>query len=139
MPFIKSNKPNRLRFVSECASMHQILVNCARNALGISISNLINLKKIIVKNKLNPLISQQSTMQKKTTNKLCCTKQMCRYQFFLQIKQDIQQSRLPVTNELAEQLLAYIIQCKFLMFARSVKKNKEEEHKIHIRPLHLLC
>lgn len=65
MPFIKSNKPNPLRFVSECASMHQILVNCARNALGISISNLINLKKIIVKNKLNPLISQQSTMQKK--------------------------------------------------------------------------
>lgn len=34
-----------------------------------------------------------------------------RYQFFLQIKQDIQQSRLSITAELAAQLLAYIIQC----------------------------
>ncbi|UXI15655.1 Na+/K+/2Cl- cotransporter [Sarcoptes scabiei] len=41
----------------------------------------------------------------------CKLREECtRYQFFLQIKQDIQQSRLPVTNELAEQLLAYIIQ-----------------------------
>ncbi|KAH9422746.1 hypothetical protein DERP_003426, partial [Dermatophagoides pteronyssinus] len=43
----------------------------------------------------------------------CKLREECtRYQFFLQIKQDIQQSRLPVTNELAAQLLAYIIQCK---------------------------
>ena len=34
-----------------------------------------------------------------------------RYQFFLQIKQDIQQSRLIITTDLAAQLLAYIIQC----------------------------
>ncbi|KAJ6220117.1 hypothetical protein RDWZM_005929 [Blomia tropicalis] len=33
-----------------------------------------------------------------------------RYQFFLQIKQDIQQSRLIITTDLAAQLLAYIIQ-----------------------------
>lgn len=43
----------------------------------------------------------------------CKLREECtRYQFFLQIKQDIQQSRLPVTNELAAQLLAFIIQCK---------------------------
>ncbi|XP_046908897.2 uncharacterized protein LOC124490445 [Dermatophagoides farinae] len=41
----------------------------------------------------------------------CKLREECtRYQFFLQIKQDIQQSRLPVTNELAAQLLAFIIQ-----------------------------
>lgn len=33
-----------------------------------------------------------------------------RYQFFLQVKQDIQQSRLVVTTELAAQLTAYLIQ-----------------------------
>ncbi|XP_054159627.1 band 4.1-like protein 4 [Oppia nitens] len=36
--------------------------------------------------------------------------EITRYQFFLQIKQDILQSRLPVPFELASELLAYIVQ-----------------------------
>lgn len=36
-----------------------------------------------------------------------------RYQFFLQIKQDIVQGRLPVTFDLAAELGAYVVQCEF--------------------------
>lgn len=37
-----------------------------------------------------------------------------RYQFFLQVKQDILQGRLPCPVNTAAQLGAYVIQCKFL-------------------------
>lgn len=36
-----------------------------------------------------------------------------RYQFFLQVKKDILQGRLPVTTELAAELAALALQCKF--------------------------
>ena len=36
-----------------------------------------------------------------------------RYQFFLQIKHDIVQGRLPVNYELAAELAAYAVQCEF--------------------------
>ena len=35
-----------------------------------------------------------------------------RYQFFLQVKKDILQGRLPVTTELAAELAALALQCK---------------------------
>jgi hypothetical protein len=35
-----------------------------------------------------------------------------RYQFFLQLKQDILQGRVPVTQELMAELGAYVVQCK---------------------------
>lgn len=35
-----------------------------------------------------------------------------RYQFFLQVKQDILQGRLPVSFDLAAELGAYVVQCK---------------------------
>lgn len=38
--------------------------------------------------------------------------EITRYQFFLQIKQDILQSRLPVSFELAAELFALSVQCK---------------------------
>ena len=38
----------------------------------------------------------------------------CRYQFFLQVKKDILQGRLPVTTELAAELAALALQCKLL-------------------------
>lgn len=39
---------------------------------------------------------------------------MCyRYQFFLQLKQDILQGRVPVTQELMAELGAYVVQCKY--------------------------
>lgn len=39
-----------------------------------------------------------------------------RYQFFLQVKKDILQGRLPVTTELAAELAALALQCKFYFF-----------------------
>ena len=36
-----------------------------------------------------------------------------RYQFFLQVKQDILQGRLPVTFDLAAELGSYVVQCKY--------------------------
>ena len=39
-----------------------------------------------------------------------------RYQFFLQLKQDILQSRLPVPSELSAELFALVIQCKSFFF-----------------------
>lgn len=36
-----------------------------------------------------------------------------RYQFFLQVKQDVLQGRLPCPIDTAAELGAYIIQCKF--------------------------
>ena len=36
----------------------------------------------------------------------------CRYQFFLQVKRDILQGRLPVPFDLASELCAYAVQCK---------------------------
>lgn len=38
--------------------------------------------------------------------------EITRYQFYLQLKQDVLQGRLPVTFDLASQLGAYVIQCK---------------------------
>lgn len=38
--------------------------------------------------------------------------EITRYQFFLQVKQDILQSRLPVPFELAAELFALAVQCK---------------------------
>ena len=38
------------------------------------------------------------------------------YQFFLQVKRDIVQGRLPVNYELAAELAAYAVQCEFLFF-----------------------
>ena len=39
-----------------------------------------------------------------------------RYQFFLQVKQDILQGRLPVSFDLAAELGAYVVQCKNMTF-----------------------
>lgn len=36
-----------------------------------------------------------------------------RYQLFLQVKQDVLQGRLPVSFELAAELGAYVVQCKY--------------------------
>ncbi|CAH0382763.1 unnamed protein product [Bemisia tabaci] len=41
--------------------------------------------------------------------------QRVEYQFFLQVKQDILQGRLPVTPELAAELGAYVVQCESLI------------------------
>lgn len=38
--------------------------------------------------------------------------EITRYQFYLQLKQDVLQGRLPVTFDLASQLGAYVVQCK---------------------------
>jgi len=38
--------------------------------------------------------------------------EITRYQFYLQLKQDVLQGRLPITFDLAAQLGAYNIQCK---------------------------
>lgn len=38
--------------------------------------------------------------------------EITRYQFYLQLKQDVLQGRLPVTYELASQLGAYVVQCE---------------------------
>ena len=38
--------------------------------------------------------------------------EITRYQFYLQLKQDVLQGRLPVTFDLAAQLGAYVIQCE---------------------------
>lgn len=47
---------------------------------------------------------------------ICSLISFCfRYQFFLQVKQDILQGRLPVSFELAAELGAYIVQCKLLL------------------------
>jgi len=46
-----------------------------------------------------------------------------RYQFFLQIKQDIAQSRLPVPFNLLAQLCAYAVQCKYFGSASSFVEN----------------
>lgn len=54
-----------------------------------------------------------------------------RYQFFLQIKQDILQGRLPVSFDLAAELGAYVVQCKLLSFR--IRKT------VHLRvPAHTL-
>lgn len=45
-----------------------------------------------------------------------------RYQFFLQIKQDILQGRLPVSFDLAAELGAYVVQCKL-----QCNKNKDKD------------
>jgi band 4.1-like protein 4A len=39
--------------------------------------------------------------------------EITRYQFYLQLKQDILQGRVPVTFDLASQLGAYVVQCKY--------------------------
>ena len=39
--------------------------------------------------------------------------EITRYQFFLQVKQDVLQGRLPVTQDLAVELAALSLQCKF--------------------------
>lgn len=39
-----------------------------------------------------------------------------RYQFFLQVKQDILQGRLPVSFDLAAELGAYVVQCEQFFF-----------------------
>jgi hypothetical protein len=51
-----------------------------------------------------------------------------RYQFFLQVKEDILQGRLPVSQELAIELAALALQCEFsikvkvkVMYRRSNK------------------
>ena len=38
--------------------------------------------------------------------------EITRYQFYLQLKQDVLQGRLPVSFDLAAQLGAYVVQCK---------------------------
>ncbi len=40
--------------------------------------------------------------------------EITRYQFFLQVKRDVEQGRLPVPIELAAQLAAYAVQCKYV-------------------------
>lgn len=40
--------------------------------------------------------------------------EITRYQFFLQVKRDVEQGRLPVPIELAAQLAAYAVQCKYI-------------------------
>lgn len=42
-----------------------------------------------------------------------CRTMCCRYQFFLQLKQDILQGRVPVTQELMAELGAYVVQCEY--------------------------
>ena len=37
----------------------------------------------------------------------------CRYQFFLQVKRDILQGRLPVSFETGAELAALAVQCKY--------------------------
>lgn len=39
--------------------------------------------------------------------------EITRYQFYLQLKQDVLQGRVPVTFDLASQLGAYVVQCKY--------------------------
>lgn len=39
--------------------------------------------------------------------------EITRYQFYLQLKQDVLQGRLPVAFDLAAQLGAYVVQCKY--------------------------
>lgn len=39
-----------------------------------------------------------------------------RYQLFLQVKQDVLQGRLPVSFEMAAELGAYIVQCKYIIY-----------------------
>ena len=39
--------------------------------------------------------------------------EITRYQFYLQLKQDVMQGRLPVTFECQAQLGAYVVQCKY--------------------------
>ncbi|KAF4533036.1 hypothetical protein B566_EDAN000728 [Ephemera danica] len=41
--------------------------------------------------------------------------EITRYQFFLQVKQDILQARLPVTFDLAAELGSYVVQCKYTL------------------------
>lgn len=40
--------------------------------------------------------------------------EITRYQFFLQVKLDVLQGRLPVQRDLAVELAAYALQCEFL-------------------------
>lgn len=55
---------------------------------------------------------------------------LCRYQFFLQIKQDIQLSRLAITNELAAQLLAFIIQCNLNVYQLMLLQRPLQSHSL---------
>ena len=52
---------------------------------------------------------------KQVNNMHACrlVEEITRYQFFLQVKLDILQGRLPVTHELAVDLAALALQCKF--------------------------
>ena len=48
--------------------------------------------------------------------------EITRYQFFLQVKQDVLQGRLPVTQDLAVELAALSLQCKYFL----TKTNMED-------------
>ena len=48
--------------------------------------------------------------------------EITRYQFFLQVKQDVLQGRLPVTQDLAVELAALSLQCKYFL----IKTNRED-------------
>ena len=50
--------------------------------------------------------------------------EITRYQFFLQVKQDVLQGRLPVTQDLAVELAALSLQCKYFL----IKTNREDGH-----------
>ena len=47
---------------------------------------------------------------------ICVCYAVFRYQFFLQVKHDIVQGRLPVGGDLAAELAAYAVQCELSHF-----------------------
>ena len=49
--------------------------------------------------------------------------EITRYQFFLQVKQDVLQGRLPVTQDLAVELAALSLQCKLLLLTKTNMEN----------------
>ena len=55
-----------------------------------------------------------------------------RYQFFLQVKRDILQGRLPVQFDLSVELAAYAAQCKCVFFVTLVEVLSEFEGAVFI-------
>lgn len=62
-----------------------------------------------------------------------------RYQLFLQVKQDVLQGRLPVSFELATELGAFIIQCKYYVPCAQTLRRHHTQTAMRCCSLPLYC
>nr|CAD7256048.1 unnamed protein product [Timema shepardi] len=75
----------------------QTRIVCEREGIAYPVKGRPRASHLKVKNTNSELLDSYGNLQ---------------YQFFLQVKQDILQGRLPVTFDLAAELGSYVVQCE---------------------------